>query len=150
MKRAYIAIFLAIDLLIVDRALKWYSEHSLPSEGVFWIPNLFGLERYSNHGIAFSLPLDRTIILTATVVVVITLVQSILRHNPTPQTISALTFLVLGSASNFYDRVMFGYVIDYLRIGPISLINIADCMVVIGLIILILQKRAPLPSTHTH
>ena len=58
----------AAILVTVDRLLKWYATHSLPAEGVFWIPKLLGIERFTNSGIAFSLPVHRKIILGATAV----------------------------------------------------------------------------------
>lgn len=130
-------VFLTVIIFAFDRALKWYTLHSLTNEGVSWIPGWLGLERYNNTGIAFSLPVDRMIVLIATLVVVIGLVQNILRHHPSKRMLVALTFLVLGAASNFYDRLAYGYVLDYLRLGPLSLVNIADGMVIVGILLLL-------------
>ncbi|TAL20446.1 signal peptidase II [Patescibacteria group bacterium] len=131
-----IAGFLAAALLFAaDRGLKWYATHSLPPEGVFWIPRFLGLERYQNRGLAFGLPANQLLILLASLVVAVYLVKKIMAAGRSPRAFTALAFLLLGAGSNFFDRLYFGYVIDYLRVGPLSLVNIADGMVLAGLLL---------------
>lgn len=50
-----------------------------------------------------------------------------------------LALIILGGLSNFFDRIYFGYVIDYFRIFilPISIFNIADLMIIAGVILII-------------
>jgi len=43
-----------------------------------------------------------------------------------------LGLIILGGLSNVYDRLIYGYVIDWLQ-SPISVFNLADVMIVIGL-----------------
>jgi len=42
-----------------------------------------------------------------------------------------LGLIILGGLSNVYDRVIYGYVIDWLQ-SPISVFNVADVMIVAG------------------
>lgn len=46
--------------------------------------------------------------------------------------------IVLGGLSNLFDRIFFGYVIDWIRIFilPISVFNIADLMIITGILLL--------------
>lgn len=129
----------ALLLFCADRALKQYAQYSLPPEGVFWIPNLLGLEHYANTGIAFSLPAHRNLVLIATAIILFGVIRHVFKERLSVRNIVALGFLVLGAASNFFDRLTLGAVIDYLRIGPLSLVNIADGMVVVGIILLMFQ-----------
>ncbi len=145
----------ALLLFVVDRALKNYAQYSLPPEGVFWIPNLLGLERYANTGIAFSLPAHRNLVLIATGIILFGVISHVLKERLSTRNIVALGFLVFGAASNFYDRLTLGAVIDYLRIGPISLVNIADGMVVVGIVLLMFQRpkqprRGDSQTPHDH
>lgn len=43
--------------------------------------------------------------------------------------------IILGGASNLLDRIIFGYVIDWIRVFflPISIFNIADIMIIMGI-----------------
>lgn len=49
--------------------------------------------------------------------------------------------IILGGASNLFDRIFFGYVIDWIRIFflPMSIFNIADIMIVGGILCLIFR-----------
>ena len=42
-----------------------------------------------------------------------------------------LWLIILGGLSNVYDRMVYGYVIDWLQ-SPISVFNLADVMIVVG------------------
>ncbi len=142
----------ALLLFVADRVLKNYAQYSLPSEGVFWIPNLLGLEHYANTGIAFSLPAHRNLVLIATGIILFGVITHVIKERLSSRNLVALGFLVFGAASNFYDRLTIGAVIDYLRIGPISVVNIADGMVVVGIILLMFQrpKQPRHGDSHTH
>ena len=53
---------------------------------------------------------------------------------------TGFSLIILGGLSNFFDRIYFGYVIDWIRIFilPISIFNIADIMIISGILCLIL------------
>jgi len=52
---------------------------------------------------------------------------------------TGFSLIILGGLSNFFDRIIFGYVIDWIRVFflPISIFNIADLMIIGGIIILV-------------
>lgn len=54
---------------------------------------------------------------------------------------TGFSLIIFGGLSNFLDRIIFGYVIDWLRVFflPISIFNIADIMIIGGIIILIVK-----------
>ena len=51
-----------------------------------------------------------------------------------------LVLVIAGASSNLIDRVFFGFTIDYLRILT-SVINVADIMIISGVLILLLPKK---------
>lgn len=51
-----------------------------------------------------------------------------------------LLSLIFGASSNFYDRVAYGYVIDYIDIKNFSVLNFSDIMITLGLIILLFSE----------
>ncbi len=132
----------AVILFAVDRLLKLFALHSLPPEGVFLISNLLGLQLFKNHGLAFGIPLDRILLLTASIVVITVLAVRVARRRSYYRDLLPMILLVLGAASNFFDRAVYGYVVDYLKIGPISFVNIADGMVILGLLFLLFQRKS--------
>lgn len=130
-----------VTLLGLDRFLKYFATHSLPPAGVFLVPGWLGLVQFHNSGIAFSLPANRLFILGATVVLLVWIAHTVLRQSNTAMTRGALVLLFLGAGSNFFDRLAYGSVIDYLRIGPWSLVNIADGMILAALLLLFLDSN---------
>lgn len=54
---------------------------------------------------------------------------------------TGFSLIVLGGLSNFFDRIIFGYVIDLIRVSflPISIFNIADLMIFAGILCLIFR-----------
>lgn len=140
-RRTTVGIGLSVLGLVADRMLKWFATHSLPPEGVLLVPGVLRLERFANAGIAFSLPLARSAILVATVVIVVAIVRQVWTHDRTPRGIAALALILLGAASNFFDRLAYGFVVDYLRVGPWSLVNLADGMIVAGLLLALIRPK---------
>ena len=51
----------------------------------------------------------------------------------------ALTFLIAGTFSNLIDRVVLGYIIDYINLPNLFTFNLADLSNTIGVILLIIK-----------
>ena len=47
----------------------------------------------------------------------------------------AANLVIWGAFSNLYDRLYRGYVVDYIHIGPLPVMNISDIAIVAGLIV---------------
>lgn len=125
-------------LLITDQSIKWISRHLLSPEGVFLIPGYLGLEPYQNPGIAFGIPVPHIILTLGTVI--LTAIFAI--WGIKKQRFAAL-LVATGGLSNAVDRILFGVTFDYIRIGPLSLVNLADTMIAIGLVLLFVRHREP-------
>jgi signal peptidase II len=63
---------------------------------------------------------------------------------------SALALIIAGGLGNLIDRVVYGYVTDFINVGlgPVrtGIFNIADVAIVIGVLILLLPEREPSPA----
>lgn len=128
----------ALLLAVLDRLLKTLVEQPyFNSAHIGW--RYFAFERFHNMGIAFSLPIPLWLVLPLTGVFLIALVIWT-RKNPTAWTYVALAALFLGAASNGFDRIAYGFTIDYLRIIN-GIINIADILVLAGISMLLLAKN---------
>ena len=137
-RRAYV---LPVALIAVDQALKWYSRHLLPSQGVFLIPDLLGFEPFQNAGIAFGIPVPGLILTLGSFALALGFgIVAVRRNQP------AALLVAAGGLSNAFDRIVFGVTFDYLRLGPWSLVNLADGMIIAGLVLFLsrpLTKPAP-------
>lgn len=124
-------------LLALDRALKLVAQHGL-TEGWSFFDFYPRLTLHRNYGIAFDLPAPQLVITTITGVVIILLMIWLIRvWHTQPSATSALLIIMAGAASNLFDRVVFGFVVDTIEVIPRSIWNIADIMIVVGLFMLV-------------
>jgi len=49
----------------------------------------------------------------------------------------ALGFLIGGSVSNLFDRITNGYVTDFIHVSHWPTFNLADCFIVVGVVLLL-------------
>lgn len=124
----------AVLLIVLDRFLKMTVESSTFTRYRIWWQYV-AFERFHNPGIAFSLPIPLWIVIPLTVFFLIALAIWVRKlHNSLAYV--ALLLIFLGALSNAFDRVTYGYTIDYLRVIH-AIINIADLMVVAGIVALL-------------
>jgi len=97
---------------------------------------------FRNTGIAFSIPVPGLIFWPAAVFAVILLLATFIRSIKRDRRVAGiLFFIILGAASNLIDRATQHATIDYLLLFGRSAVNIADGMIVGGLLTLALQKK---------
>lgn len=135
----------AVVLCAVDRGLKSLAL----SRGEAETPGAVAFTLFRNEGIAFSLPLSAAIFWPAAALVfaaLLGLFVTSLRADKARAGILAL--VILGAASNLYDRATYGAIIDYLLFFNRSAVNVADGMIVAGLLALYL-RHDPKPKAPT-
>jgi len=140
-------------LLTADQLSKWWIEQQLPFFHQTVIPGCFDLVRAHNFGVAFSLFADwsnewRTTLLlgvTIGIAFAVSLWWWQERHRP-GITSWLLTLILTGAAGNIWDRVQFGYVVDfvdwYVTWNGTSYhwpaFNIADACISVSVVLLLL------------
>lgn len=129
---------LTIGLFACDRVFKMIAASGAAREIA---GNGLRFELFKNAGIAFSLPFSGPFvwlisigILAAVSVMAARDVQSRVYSR-----IGAYGLFVFGACSNLFDRVVYGYTIDYLIIASRSAVNLADGMIIAGALWLLLQ-----------
>ena len=101
--------------------------------------DLFTFTFTPNYFIAFSLPIGGRILELVIFVLILLMVAAcfyLLIKKNKRILLFGLTVVLLGSISNFIDRLNFGYVIDYLYLKHFTVFNLADTMIVSGSIII--------------
>lgn len=130
--------------LCADQILKWMALHIYTSPKL--VTPYIGWELFLNRGAAFSLPVgNRTILLfTAPIVAIVIyqLLRELKKNIPSYIFAAGCIYIILGALSNAFDRVVYGPVIDYILLGT-AVINIADLMIVFGLVLYILHLSYP-------
>lgn len=127
-----------IFVFIVDRLLKLSSQLFGDAAGFFVYSR--------NTALAFSLPAPAWII--GVVVPLITSLFFILALYffwlGRWQRAMGYCLLTLGAFSNVIDRSLYGGVIDYIQVWILPIFNLADGMIIGGLVILLIKDRLPL------
>lgn len=129
------AILIIIDQITKDLAVNFLKDR--PS-AVLW-PDVFELRYCENPGIAFSLlENQRWIFIPMTCVVMTLLIVMLLRSDLRQYKWFSLScsLILAGGVGNLIDRVVYGYVVDFLyfRLIDFPIFNFADCCVVAGAI----------------
>ncbi|MFA5821304.1 MAG: signal peptidase II [Candidatus Gracilibacteria bacterium] len=103
--------------------------------------SFFQLQYQQNFGIAFSLPLPYWLIIAVNIILLITIIyladlELNLKH---PAARFAVTFLIAGALGNFTDRLLGGYVIDFIEIWRWPAFNLADAYITVGVLLILLS-----------
>lgn len=124
-------IALAVFLTVFDRYLK---SSSLANIDMQLLGSWLKFDFAPNYGIAFSLPLGGIVLnwLILTVIVILAVwAQRELKKGNESQ-FECIVAIVAGAASNLFDRLNYGYVIDYLDLKYFTVFNLADVMIFCG------------------
>ncbi len=146
-----IAIAFGIAIFFMaDRGLKIFAQNN-GSETYFRLLSDWFLFRFTlNPYISFSLPFSGILLNITIILIIIGLIyyifylilnkkNKLLNHNDRKITLILLTIILFGAISNIQDRLIYGYVIDYLELKYFTVFNLADIMISTGTIILIIK-----------
>ncbi len=134
---------ISLIVIIIDRILKVLVTNNFALnvrnkiiDGFFYITNCH------NEGAAFSLFSGNVLFLIfITLIVLFLIYRTINKENVNKIGILAYGLLLGGILGNLYDRIFYGYVIDYLDFRifnfNFAIFNLADAAIVVGAILLI-------------
>lgn len=134
--------FLGISciVLILDRIIKVLVQGLLSSDRLYVIKNFFYLVFVKNIGAAFSILEGKSLLLILIGVIALGFIYWYVKNNRPTNIGYALLFG--GILGNLIDRIIFGYVIDFIgfEIGSYEfpIFNIADIAIVLGAIFIII------------
>jgi len=133
--------------LIIDIILKLIIKNNMVvNESINIINNFFSLTYVKNTGAAWSILSGKQFFLIiVTIMVIISLLIYLYKmKNYNSLDIIGYSLLLAGALGNLIDRIFYGYVIDYLDFlifnYDFPIFNIADCCIVIGIMILFISS----------
>ena len=156
-------LFLSLPLYILDQITKiWVVHHfALNGPGKEMVPNFFNIHHVANTGIAFGQfngGRYSNYIFGAVAICALSLITWFYRKGLFPGNISriAIALLVAGVCGNFTDRMLHGYVVDFLQFDlhmpfahPWPSFNVADSCVVCAAILLATASFFEVPAAKT-
>lgn len=95
----------------------------------------------TNYYIAFSLPLAGQWLNIIIYLIVLLLIYYLARMWRAGKQVAVIGLfnVIIGAASNLYDRLRYGFVIDYLDLKYFTVFNLADVMITVGVVLLLLN-----------
>ena len=135
--------FLFIFIVFADQLIKFFASKTIGAQSISILPEILKLKIHQNTGVAFGLPFNPWLayFLIILLGILIFIVQK-RKRNICHFCFVSYPFILIfsGALSNLLDRVRFGYVIDYIEFIPLrGFFNLADCAIVIGIIMIILK-----------
>ena len=138
----------AIFLVSLDRLLKVWASGYLVGKKLFLAGDFIKLDYAANKYIAFSLPFAGPVLIGLIIALVFALLYMSLYYSRAGKyTLSGLLLVIaFGAISNLYDRLAYGYVVDYIDMKYFTVFNIADTMIVVCTVLFILLNIKKHPT----
>ncbi len=137
-------IFILIILIIIDRLTKIWAVKTLTQDfDIAIIPGVLELHYLENTGAAFSILTGKmtffyiiTVVMCIFIIFIMTRVPNERKYLPFWY---CLIFLLAGALGNFYDRVFYHYVVDFISFVLINfpIFNVADIYVTVSMFLLV-------------
>jgi len=133
-KKLFWVNFSILILFILDRSFK-----KIAIEGITKKIYFFNFSFSTNPNIALSIPLKGILFYFLLTIVLFWLVLRLIKSYQQKNLvdIACLGLILVGAFSNLLDRWKYGAVIDYLDLSFMAVFNIADIMILMGIIVLI-------------
>ncbi len=136
-KRGFSALLLAVAVVALDRATKHWAMRTL-AQPVVALEGVLRWRYCENTGAAFSaLSGSGTVVLVLSAVLLAVLAAYLLFRPRIPWGAQlCLWAVVAGGASNLFDRLAWGFVVDFIEplFVSFAVFNVADCFIVLGVL----------------
>ena len=143
--RTKIAGFVMMALLVlIDQLTKYWAANNLKAASIPVIKGVFELAYVENRGAAFGIMQNANFFFLAVTLIMLAVIVGVLRRIPDVRKYRMFTLslfvLMAGAVGNILDRMMNGYVVDFLYFSLINfpVFNVADICVVCSVILLII------------
>lgn len=143
----WFGIALTMILVIGDWIAKAAALAHLTEQKIPIFNNVIDLVLHKNYGVVSNAPVPLAIVLPLTVVIVIACAGWLTRTWHKHHKLSlALILLIGGAIGNFADRVINGFTTDYLLLVNRSVINVADILIILGVLGILFYTNNTSPS----
>jgi signal peptidase II len=139
MKRTSLKIALnATFLAVLDQAVKWLARTSLKTPYV--LTSWFQLRYEQNTGIAWGINMPYPLIIALNIALLLLIPYLAFKNLDLRKSKSQIVLVLIigGALGNIYDRLVSGYVTDFLAVGWWPVFNLADAFLSTGIFLLLL------------
>ena len=139
-------VLFSMIIFIIDQIVKLFVGFSLELNTSFTVfNNFFYISNVHNYGAAFSVLYGNRIFLVIVSIITLVLVYYFLLKNKKFDWFNIILYSLLigGILGNLFDRIIYGYVVDYLDFYIFGynfpIFNIADICIVISVILIVID-----------
>jgi len=128
--------FLVFVLFVIDRVFKFIYFRNPSADEVFIFGDFVKLKLALNSGIAFGLSVNYYLLIVLYVLILLGLAWFLIQMHKKKNLwqVFFILLIIAGAFSNLLDRIYLKEVIDYIDVKYYSVFNIADVMIVLGVI----------------
>ncbi len=145
-----IAITILLTVALIDGGLKYTALRVLPTENNENLSPILAFTLHKNPGITFDIAVPFLILMPLTLCMLFGIAYHAWRfRHQQPRITLGLIAILIGATDNFIDRVVNGFTTDYIMFFNISVLNLADLLIMFGAIIIFMyyttnpvQRRA--------
>lgn len=139
MSGSRLAIVIGAVLFLLDRVFKKLSILYLSSGDIEFGSGLLRLTHVKNPGAAFGfLPSHRGFIIFVSLLALVFIVRFFRKIGYGNIWFTyGLWSLIFGILGNLYDRIFWGYVVDYIQVLNSPIFNVSDLAIIVGMIIIL-------------
>jgi signal peptidase II len=122
---------------LIDRGTKMIARGMPVTQGTPLQTGILDTIVHQNHGIVANVPVPIPVIIGFTVCITIVLVAAWVRAMSRGRLIevTALGLIIGGAVSNLFDRLLYGFVYDWILIFDRGVVNAADIVIVFGAVL---------------
>lgn len=141
-KTGIVIIVTAFGLALTDEIIKYFALKRLPEEGSLLVGKIIDLAIHKNYGIAFNIPLARELTIFVTTIIIAVFIYSAFKQwHLRPAVSVAAALVIAGALGNLFDRITYGFTVDYIILFTRSAINLSDLLILSGIVWLVLGIR---------
>jgi signal peptidase II len=141
LSRNYWYVLLFIGLFLLDQATKKFSFEGDFGSFLDLLRPAIGKQLFPNYHFAFSLPVPTAISYIIYALLLSGLIIWFIKlENKSLSSKIAFVLVLTGALSNILDRMALGYVRDFIYIGWGGVFNLADVLIILGVLIILREK----------
>jgi len=126
-------------IVFLDEWIKFHAIKTFPEDISLVSPKFIEFAVHKNYGLAFDIPFRLEFVIIISVILGIFLLRVVWKNIMLrPKIAFSVILILLGAFGNFYDRIVYGFTVDYIILFGKSAINFSDLIIILGVLSLLL------------
>jgi signal peptidase II len=128
---------ISVILILLDQLTKYFAQKYIENYKI--INGVFSLEYTENTGIAFGIEVPQLLVVAGSIIIIPIVFFTIYKElSPSHRITKISSSLIVGGAlGNVIDRILNGFVVDFISVWKWPNFNLADTFIVVGILLII-------------